>query len=890
MPQDQIDSFMERLLDARIKIAEDKRAAEDEAKKELAARVFDKGASAVPGGRKTSVEEDILSTITDNPEWEVSDAEGKRKIIEEVLVRRGFTPAEAAEGSAAALAAFEKRMTAIIQKTIARFGKKLKRGKVTDAELQRIVRLGVLDPSNGSLADMLSEVYGWKGLTTEEMDKVFSLVEKAKDIVDPQVRLSLNLKAMEIVMAAIGIPPAFRNIVSSNLRASQYGGLTSFFLQTLAATNSLIYTPLREFVERTLALKTITNPLNVLKDFANIVTVVAKNIRKSWNAAKIAWKTGAGLFLPASAESTSKVEVGVLNVEGLTQRINLAIKRLSDPAISGTRKFHELLVSVLLMANRLTWKVNAFADSFNITMIQSQHVNFSLYQDLRQQGYDPQKVFAEFVPAVEAATDYGVADLGLPKAEAQKEAIARAEADLYRFLQENYKLEPGVNQMYAFREAVSLMGNNAEQQGTLTKVAGKIVEIGEMVPLGLGSLITGPIRIIANVAEAGMWFMPGYNILRRARELQAQKKGAGTNEFTGRFSLSMRDHRQRTRRTNEVIFSNILYGLAVAIMAKQPDDPDDRDIWVSGALPSEPKERDWFLGRGYTPYTLYYGKYKKGQRRAFLQMTRGSFEFLNYPLLLAQKTADVIAGRSTLTEASARYAYDVAATSLPSIESAWKTLEVMKRGTDTDIHNEVARKLSPFFPQAAFTRSLTKIPESKMSKDDPNFWLAQLIPVTALYNGNKVELRNALNENPLATNDTLSILARLGIPFGMFEPTGVRDELVAEDYRKMGYSLSRVESLSVFKKRIEGREEEVVRANGVADVEELQYKWIAERANAYKEIYREDPEPGENARDQRTLEEIIEDNDRAAYQDRQAVYWALATRRANESLGIKEEQ
>jgi len=119
---------------------------------------------------------------------------------------------------------------------------------------------------------------------------------------------------------------------------------------------------------------------------------------------------------------------------------------------------------------------------------------------------------------------------------------------------------------------------------------------------------------------------------------------------------------------------------------------------------------------------------------------------------------------------------------------------------------------------------------------------------------------------------------------------GVRDELVAEDYRKMGYSLSRVESLSVFKKRIEGREEEVVRANGVADVEELQYKWIAERANAYKEIYREDPEPGENARDQRTLKEIIEDGDRAAYQDRQAVYWSLATRRANESLGIKEEQ
>jgi len=887
MAQDQIDSFMERLLDARIKIAEDKRAAEDEAKKELAARVFDKGASAVPGGRKTSVEEDILSTITDNPEWEVSDAEGKRKIIEEVLVRRGFTPAEAAEGSAAALAAFEKRMTAIIQKTIARFGKKLKRGKVTDAELQRIVRLGVLDPANG-LVDALAEAYGWKGLSALELEEVIALVEKAKGIVDPQVKLSLNLKAMELVEAATGIPPSFRNFVSANLRASSYGGFSSLFLQTFATTNSLIYTPLRELANRLVSTDTLKNPLSVFTAIAETATAVAKNLRKSYNSAKIAWSTGAGLFLPASADSVAQVAQGVLAVETLTQRINLAVRRMKDDSVSKGRKFYEAIPLIFAYLNRLTWKLNGFADSFNITQLQGFHTRVALWKDLRDQGVDPTAALNAFVASTDAATNYGVAELGLSKAQAQKESIARAEADLYDYLQTK-GVSPSQRQMDGFREAVHLMGNHAEQQGALTKAAGKIVELGEMVPLGLGSLITGPIRIIVNVAEANAWWMPVYGLIRYAREAAAQKEGKGTGKFTGRFHLSAKTPEQLIRRRNEAFFTNILYATAFLLLKGQPDEPEDRDIFITGGYPTDPNELAKFVERGYTPYTLYVGKGGKGNKRSYIQMTRGSFEFMNFPLLLAQRSADVAAGRMSARTASFRYAYDVASVALPSIENAWKTLEIAKRGNDDQIANDVARRLSPLLPMSALTRSATKL-DAQMSKDDTNFQMGQLIPLTALFRDDKLELRNALNENPFAEDSFFNKLARLGAPVGLFEERGVRDPVVAEDFQKMNYSPARLESLDVFNKRIAGREEELITQNKVSSVQELYSLWIERRAANFKEIYQEAPDPGDGAVDQRTLDEIIADGDKDAYKDRMATWFALATRRTLEDLGIKEEQ
>ena len=190
---------------------------------------------------------------------------------------------------------------------------------------------------------------------------------------------------------------------------------------------------------------------------------------------------------------------------------------------------------------------------------------------------------------------------------------------------------------------------------------------------------------------------------------------------------------------------------------------------------------------------------------------------------------------------------------------------------------------------SALSRSATKL-DAQMSKDDTNFQMGQLIPLTTLFRDDKLELRNALNENPFAEDSFFNKLARLGAPVGLFEERGVRDPVVAEDFKKMNYSPARLESLDVFNKRIAGREEELITQSKVSSVQELYSLWIERRAANFKEIYQEAPDPGDGAVDQRTLDEIIADGDKDAYKDRMATWFALATRRTLEDLGIKEEQ
>lgn len=853
----------------------------DRQEEAFAKRALTSGRAPKGRERKTTLEEDFIQTIEENPEWDVTDEAGKIEIIKEILRRRGVADHLIDKTARESVKAFNDRLVAAAQKAAAVLIKQMQKGKISIEQLYRAIRLQILNPTK-DLSETLAAMTGWKGLTEAEFDKIYDAAQKALGVSEPQAKLAMWQEINRVILAS-GVSPAFKDTISSSVRASMFGGTSSLALQGLASLNSFLYIPVRHALERL-----VKNPLQAVNILHETIAKLGKNIRPAFQSGKLAFFRHANISMPTSQESYG--HVGVLAVESLVRQMDQAKKRLQDPKSSNKTKVLAALDYFYSGLRGFVWRVYGFWDSFNITLQKRFLSEVTLNAALRKQGISPKEAYSAFSETVDRATEYAVKQLGLPEDIARIEARHRVELAWYEYLRGQTKgtVRPEVIDQDAFREAIHQMGNHAEVQGLLSEAANKFVAFSEKLPAGVGPAMFGPTRIPTNVAEASAWWLPGYNIFRLLREYQNQKKGKAIGKFSGRFHLAALTPFQFARRRNEVIYSNILYAALIAVFMNQDDDDPDNLFHYDGAAPTNPAERNQFFTEGRTEYTAYYGK--RTERQVKLQLTRGVFEFLNFPILAAKYTADVLKGKNSAAVAAGRMAYDIANIGLPPVTNSIKSAEIFREGDDARIKAHIADKLSSFIPLSALSRSVIRATDVPQSRDDADYLLGRLIPATVLFTRDgRLEMRNFLDENPLAEDDAFNMMARLGIPLTLFSRRGTQDPELKGDFQAMNYFPAPVETLKEFKKSYAGREADVFKTNDVENDQELFDKFRKQRAANFKEIYKE-YEPNANSKDQRSTEEIVEAGDKEAFKKRMATIRGQSTKKTKEDMKITIEE
>lgn len=814
--------------------------------------------------RRTSVEEDMLNTINDNPDWDISNPADKLAIIEEVLIRRGLSPAEAKSQAGQVVARFNDKLGRVMEKVAKRIASKLTRGKLTENDIRQAVRLNLLNPSS-SLATTLAASKGWKGLTDTQLGELSDVLDTAEDIHDPQVRLSLLLKQQRIILRATGLDPETHDLISSSVRASAYSGAGSLLINaTVPVLMGGFVIPLREF-----ATQVLRNPLKAPEVTRSTIRAMVHAARNALASSRIAFKYDATLGLSAAKDSAGPESVGVLAIDALTRRMDMAIDRINDKSISKIKKGWEFIM-LAISAQRILWKTLGALDSAGIAVIQEFLTEMKINQDLRKGGVNPAEEFDAFMDTVGKGARYGVDALGLTPLQAHKEMLTRAREAYYQFLTNRKR---GVNGFEihgeARREALSIMGNHEEVQGTVSLVGNKLADwIGSPKLLGLGSLLTGPVRIISQVIDMGVWMMPGYNIIRYIREKNAQSHGEG------RFGLHAGSAWQLQRRLHEVIAGNVIGLLLYALLAGQ--DPDDPWFEITGAYPTDPGERALWQQRGLKEYTMYFGH--RNGKRLQNQFTRGAFEFLTMPAIAAKQANDVINRGKPVVSGLVQGITDFGNVGVPAIGNMARSWDTARKGNADDLYKELAWRGASLLPFSGAQRSLAKLSDQP-SKDDTQYLWSQFIPATVLFNKGEMHYRNALNESPLDTPSVWNTLARLGLPLSFVDPTPPKDTLLAKDFSKMNYNMPPVTAYKQYVSEIDPQATPA-RYN----------EFVAKRAEAFKRIYREDPAVGENARDQRGISEILLSGDKQAYKDRMGGIWSRATRDAKEQMGLVRDR
>lgn len=814
--------------------------------------------------RRTSVEEDMLNTINDNPDWDVSSPADKIKIIEEVLIRRGLTPAEAASQASQVVDRFNDKLGRVMEKVAKRIASKLTRGKLTENDIRQAVRLNLLNPSS-SLATTLAASKGWKGLTDTQLGELSDVLDTAENIHDPQVRLSLLLKQQRIILKATGLDPETHDLISSSVRASAYSGAGSLLINTtVPVLMGGFVIPLREF-----ATQILRSPHKAPEVTRSTIRAMVHASRNALASSRIAFKHDATLGLSAAKDSAGPESVGVLAIDALTRRMDTAIDRINSSSTSKIKKGWEFIM-LAISAQRILWKVLGALDSAGIAVIQEFLTEMKINQDLRKGGVDPAAEFDAFMSTVGAGARYGVDALGLTPLQAHKEMLTRAREAYYQFLTNRKR---GVNGFEihgdARREALSIMGNHEEVQGTVSLVGNKLADwIGSPKLLGLGSLLTGPVRIISQVIDMGVWMMPGYNIVRYLREVNAQKHDEG------RFGLHAGSAWQLQRRLHEVIAGNMIGLLLYALLAGQ--DEDDPWFEITGAYPTEPGERALWQQRGLKEYTMYFGH--RNERRLQTQFTRGAFEFMTMPAIAAKQANDVINKGKPVVSGLVQGITDFGNVGVPAIGNMARSWDTARKGKADDLYKELAWRGSSLLPFSGAQRSLAKLSDVP-SKDDTQYLWSQFIPATVLFNNGEMHFRNSLNESPLDTPSVWNTFARLGLPLSLVDPTPPKDALLAKDFARMNYNMPPVVAYKTYVNDID------------PNATPARYnEFVAKRAEAFKRIYREDPEIGETARDQRDTKALLLSGDKEAYKNRMGGIWSRATRAAKEEMGLNPDR
>lgn len=862
---------------AKLKKYNDEADAGAERLQSLADRIFSRGASAIKGGRATTVEQDILNTINDNAEWEVADAADREKIIAEVLKRRGFDDRFIAEGVAAAKAAFDAKMKTVASNVARTLGKLMSRGKISVTAFENAIRLNLLDPSRG-LAEDLAALQGWKGMTPAEWSQMVRNAEQARGVTDPQVALALWNKNARIIHRS-SMPPSFKEVLVSFIRATTFQSLSTISLQGFTSINSLLIVPLRHAMERV-----ATNPLEFLSIMGETVRAWKKSLVPALRSGWLGFWHNAGLALPSSEEK-GKMSVGIAHVEAALRSMDLSIQTLKSNA-SLTAKTKAMLHMLIVSGpTQLLWRVFALWDSFNIAFQRNFNSQVFLNKDLQEAKVSPKQLLDQFNEATLAGEDYGVRELGLSPALAKSEAAFRNQMAWFDFLRGKTEVNPAEADKDAFYEAVNKMGNHAEVQGRISEIPDLLSKLADKVPFGLGPLVFNVLRMPANILDAMTWYLPGYNIIRYVKEARAIKRGEG------RFTLAARSERLLHRRRAEVIYGNLLFGSALALFMSGSGDDDDPDTWIRyyGAAPINPTERQAFFLAGKKEYSLVLGKKAAGQKQLQINLTRGVAEFLNLPLLAAKHTAEVIKGREALSVAAGRAGADLLSIGLPAVQRFAQSSVIFTEGNKKRIEAEIANRLSPLIPFSGITRSLAKT-QPPLSRDDPHYLLSQLIPSTVFFTKDGLEFRNFLNENPYAEDDAFNVMARVGLPVNLISERGSQDPVIREMFVKMGYSLAPVESIDDFKKYYAGREDAVLKANGVDTEKELRDKWISVRADIFKGMLKNPPEVGDSSKDQRTLQQIIDAGDKPAFKLRVGNLRGQSTKQAKEKMGLTVER
>lgn len=840
--------------------------------------VFGRGKKSPSGAKTKPLAQEILDTIEANPEWDVSDHADKVQIIKEVLRRKGVAERLLDETAEKAVNEFDNHLIKIADKAAENLIKQIKRGKVTEAGLRKTVRLNILDPSK-TLTESFAALSGWDGFTPQELSDLYKSTRTAGNVKDPQVRLSLLLKQMRLIYKATGIPPDWRDTVASATRSSAYSGAGTIIINAVVGPmQGFVINPIREMSKSLL-----TDPANPVKVIRDTLRSIVRSTQRGLRAGKLTLATGATVGLSPAAAAGGKADVGVLSVDALERRMDLALDRIKKSDFPVWRKAWESLMVVNTFGGKILWRVIGALDAFATTQLSEFIAEMRLNRNLHRQGLSGIREWTAFMEANESAVNHAVSELGLSTNASKLEALSRLQDAYYVELSGKSDVVPYQYSADARNEALSMIGNHAERQGLISRVGGWVADgFGHRNFLGLGMMLVGPIRTIAQIADYLSWYAPGISLGKILIEARKRKTKEG-----GAYNLHAGSTWQWKRRVHESVFGHMLFGGILALLAAQPDDDDEKWLGITTSYPWSPEDRLKFKNNRETEFTLYFGR--KSEGRKYIQFTRGVLEMLAFPAVAAKNIDDVRRGKMTALEGSARMMWDMTNLSAPLVNSLAKQVNLMAQGNNDRLMEDLAKKASLFLPLSAATRTAQKLTQDAPAKNSENYLASLFIPGYALYSGaGDVELRNALDEPVFTDKSVWGKLAKAGLPFGYLPATAPQDPLLAADFPRMNYGIPPAPPFKTFMKGIEGREEELWEANEVTTNNDLYNKWITNRAAAFKRIYREDSDPGENAKDPRTLDEIKEAKDQKAYKARLSTLWSKATRETNQLMQIKE--
>lgn len=858
-----------------------------------ASRLF----GTLPDGDKTSTKpkkgigQQITDLIMSHPEFDVSDPADKRKLLEEMLRGAGYDEATVAAAAKNAVDVFNAKIEEIQQKAGATFLKGLTRGKLTQEALFKAIRLKLLDPGSDVITSLAAGA-GFTGLSPSEVAEIYSVGEKARLIQSQQGRVSLLLDQMRIIYKASGIPPAWQDSLSASIRASAYGGMGSIVTNMTAPVSVGV-----NIFSREMAADIVANPSRTPQITVEHTLSFLNSVKEGYRSGLLALQTDAtkGFSVSKDTSAAMKTMQGIIDVDALTRKFDEHLAVLKNPQSSVLAKTKATL-GISWSSQRVVWKILGALDSLAITTVEHHLTEINTLRGLRKAGVEPltaKQEFDVFYGAEKSATRHAINQLGLSPNLAAMEAQTRVENAYLDWLRDNKNFESKPIQEEALREAAHMMGNHQEVQGTLSYTTDAISQFfASSRLLGLGPAISGPVRIVGNIADAAMWYTPIYGIFRAMREKRRHTYDAdkqikpGQAGARSRFHLSAQTDNQLQRRFNEGVAGTVFFTGVLAALALQPKDDDDKWLEITAAYPAfDPNEQKRWQALKMKEYSVYLGK---GPSRLGVSYTRGLFDYLSYPLAMASRFQRLLDGKTTTGATMGGMAYDAVNVAVPSITGNARNINSFQQGKDT-FRDFLAFRAASFQPYSALTRSIGKLTEEPLNKDASGFQWSTAAPVAALLSDDgEIELRNALDDKVEMNTGFWQKLAAVGFPITFNTATKPSDPKLAEDFSTMNYLIPPGYTYSDFTEAVGERGTELMQQNGVGSIPELYEKTNSVRAKTFKELYADDPRPGKTAQDQRYIGEILKQGDRVAYTERMAKLWSMSTTQMKKELGLEK--
>lgn len=848
--------------------------------------------------RQPGIGQVIMDVINSNPEFDVSDPQDKIRIIAEVLRGKGYDAATIAEASKNAVDIFNSALEKLQRQAAVQFGKEFGKNQVSQETLFKAIRLNILNPEKGLPATVAASL-GFQGLSEAQLASLYDVGERARMVQNDQLRLGLLMEQMRLVYRASGISPTLKDTLVSGLKASIYGGLRSLAINVTAPFNVGFNVMTRE-LGADLFFNRHQDPVSTV---IRHVQTFMDATKEAFRALKIAGTTGGTIgFSAALADSNAKFGKRV-EIDALTRKWDQAVDRWKNSPPFSTQKA-QAVVEMVWASQRYTWTIFGALDSFTNAFTRKYLLDMFAFRDLAADSKDARELTAEFEATQDtqlAQIRYAINSLNLTPVQAQVEADTRTELAYLEYLQTKAPgvIDPLIRQEI-MNESVRMIGSHNEVEGTFSNVTDTIVKVSNNPRWGLiGNLLSGPVRIPGNIADANLWWAPVFGIWRhvqlkknRAADAAAGIK-PGEKGAKNEFHLSALTDRQMNRRGTEAYAGTIGFALVATALSMQPDADDEKWFSLTTTYPFAGNEQKRWNEQGLTPYSLYLGKAGPGQKRLAISFTRGAMDYFTYPALTAAHLDNLLRGKNSVVGEVGQSVFELAETGAPALARNAERLMKAYKGSDSQKLNELAGIVSPFQPFSGLTRSVAGVTEEKIDKSASGWQWSSMFPVAALVSdAGEVELRNALNEKVEYNSELWRIVSAMGVPVSFVEKPKANPEF-HKDFSAMGYTLPRSYMFSDLEDALEKLPSEQISQvyfdNGVTSPQELFTKFNAARAEAFKETYREDPKPGKDSKDTRYVEEILESTspeNQAAFKNRMESFWGRATTAAKKELGI----